>query len=84
MANLQVGGMKTLAQSLDVPNATNQALLDAWVQVEHMKMTIPHKEGLLGEFQYRKYIQHTRGLDGRDVSQNVRCFFEAVEANRAA
>ena len=36
--------MKTLAQSLDVPNATNQALLDAWVQVEHMKLTIPHKE----------------------------------------
>ena len=44
MANLEIGGMKTLAQGLDLPNSTNKVLLETWAEVQQKKVTIPSKE----------------------------------------
>ena len=36
MANQPIGGLKTLAQTQDVENATNKVLVDVWSEVEGM------------------------------------------------
>ena len=45
MANLEIGGMKTLAQGLDLPNSTNKVLLETWAEVQQKKVTIPSNDG---------------------------------------
>ena len=42
MANQQIGGMKTLAQTLEVEGATNQLLCDIRASVESSKLNVPN------------------------------------------
>ena len=47
MANLAIGGMKTLKQSMEVEGASNQVLLDVWKEVEHSKVRLWEKADLV-------------------------------------
>ena len=47
MANLVLGGMTSLSQTMEIPNASNQKLLDAWHVVEPLKIANPCKVAII-------------------------------------
>ena len=62
MANLKIGGMKTLAQSLDVPDSTNEVLLAIWTQVDALKPRIPADTVVL-----KPRVETSRVYDTKDL-----------------
>jgi len=62
MANQQIGGMKTLAQTLEVEGATNQLLCDIWASVESSKLNFPNDVVII-----RKSSETQKKYDPQDL-----------------
>ena len=62
MANQQIGGMKTLEQTLEVEGATNQLLCDIWASVESSKLNFPNDVVII-----RKSSETQKKYDTQDL-----------------